>query len=82
MGTAYNCKVVVVGTWSGAVSMVLSDTEGTFSNEWFDAPEPLRKEFLATALAAKSSGLDVMVSLVDHPPDEHQHGHIDEIYLS
>ncbi len=81
---AYNCKVVVAGAWPDLVSMVLSETSEppAFSEEWFDAPDSVRKEFLAIALAAKTSGLTVNVSVVDHSTNPHEHGHIDEIYLA
>jgi hypothetical protein len=87
------CRVKVVGVFPKAagpltactacVELVEIKPDGTPGfDEWFDFPDSVSREFLAVALAAITSGLNVMVSIVDHPADPvHGHGHINGIYI-
>jgi len=82
---AYVCKVELTGSFPTGNTVVicvqLTDVKGAFSYQWFDCPDTVGKEFLATAVAAVTSGLKLMVSVADFAPDEHQHGHVNEMYL-
>ncbi len=62
------CRVVRAGpNDDGNIALMLTDANGAFTNRWFGANPQIRKETLATALAAVSTGLhvDAMLSSAD-----------------
>jgi len=46
------------------ICVQLTDVKGAFSYQWFDCPDTAGKEFLATAVAAVTSGLKVRDLLI------------------
>lgn len=68
MAKAYNCHITrvspMIGTSGEAVVLIaLTDLGGAFADRWFQADELVRREVLALALTAVSSGLRVSVEL-------------------
>lgn len=67
-GAWFRCQVVRAGpNEDGNIGLLLTDVGGSFRDRWFGANPQIRKEVLATALAAVSTGLhvDVMLSSAD-----------------
>jgi hypothetical protein len=67
-GGWFRCQVLRTGpNEDGNIGMLLTDFNGAFTNRWFGANAQIRKETLATALAAVSTGfpVDVMLSSAD-----------------
>ncbi len=53
----YHCEVTRTGpAEDGVVYVMLRDTGGAFSDRWFKAVDRMKREMLATALAAMSTG--------------------------
>jgi len=60
------CEVMKAGpSEDGTIYIALRDVGGAFSSRWFVAMNPVKKEILATALTAMSTGLTVDTSLSD-----------------
>lgn len=69
-GGWFFCEVIRVGpAEDGDIFIMLTDTKKTFGGRWFKAVQPERREMLATALAAFTSGFGVHAALVS--TDEH-----------
>jgi len=63
-GVWYTCTVDKAGTgWKDHVYIRLSDTGGSFTNVCFVAPDGRKKEMLAIALTAMTTGKNVSVNL-------------------
>ena len=63
-GVWYTCTVDKAGTgWKDHVYIRLSDTGGSFTNVCFVAPDGRKKEMLAVALTAMTTGKSVLVNL-------------------
>ena len=62
----YTCTVDRAGTgWNDHVYIMLSATGGSFTNVCFTAPDGRKKEMLAIALTAMTTGKSVLVNLSD-----------------
>ena len=62
----YTCTIEKAGTgWANHVYIRLSDTGGSFTNVCFTAPDGRKKEMLAIALTAMTTGKSVLVNLSD-----------------
>ena len=60
----YKCTVEKAGIgWANHVYITLSDTGGSFTNVCFVAPDGRKKEMLAIALTAITTGKNVSVNL-------------------
>jgi len=65
----YKCTVEKAGTgWRDHVYIRLSDTGGSFTNVCFVAPDGRKKEMLAIALTAMTTGKNVSVNLSSTTP--------------
>jgi len=63
-GVWYTCTVDKAGTgWKDHVYIRLSETGGSFTNVCFVAPDGRKKEMLAIALTAMTTGKNVSVKL-------------------
>ena len=63
-GVWYTCTVDKAGTgWKDHVYIRLSETGGSFTNVCFVAPDGRKKEMLAIALTAITTGKNVSVNL-------------------
>ena len=68
-GVWYTCTVDKAGTgWKDHVYIRLSDTGGSFTNVCFVAPDGRKKEMLAIALTAMTTGKNVSVNLSGTTP--------------
>ena len=62
----YTCTVDRAGTgWNDHVYIMLSATGGSFTNVCFTVPDGRKKEMLAIALTAMTTGKSVLVNLSD-----------------
>ena len=60
----YTCTVEKAGSgWRDHVYIRLSDTGGSFTNVCFTVPDGRKKEILAVALTAMTTGKNVLVNL-------------------
>ena len=68
-GVWYTCTVDRAGTgWNDHVYIMLSATGGSFTNVCFTAPDGRKKEMLAIALTAMTTGKNVSVNLSSTTP--------------
>ena len=68
-GVWYTCTVEKAGSgWRDHVYIRLSDTGGSFTNVCFVAPDGRKKEMLAIALTAMTTGKNVSVNLSSTTP--------------
>lgn len=62
--SVFQCKVSRAGVKEdGTILINIKDVNGSFDWRWFFAPVSVRKESLATALAAVTTGLQVEAHL-------------------
>lgn len=62
----FTCRVESAGTAENRETLInLTDTGGEFSSRWFTALDSVKREMLATALAAIGTGFTVTVVLFD-----------------
>jgi hypothetical protein len=68
----HDCEVLKAGpAEDGVIYIMLRDSGGKFpQGRWFNSVERMKKEMLATALAAMSSGRRVDAALQE-PPNEY-----------
>jgi len=77
-GGWFNCTVNRVGpTENGSIFVHLREVNGKF-DRWYEANSTVKKEMLATALTAISSGLRVAALLTT--PDEY--GKVNRLYVT
>jgi hypothetical protein len=61
---SFICEVTSAGpSETGDIAIALRDTKGAFPSRWFSPPPPGRREMLATALTAISTGFRVNASV-------------------
>ena len=78
-GGWFTCNVVSAGPdENGNVLVKLTDSGGAFVARWFDAVAVSKREMLATALAAMTSGFKVIALLVS--TDEYSQ--INRLYIA
>jgi hypothetical protein len=77
-GGWFLCNVVSAGPdETGSVNVRLTDSGGTFNTRWFGAVATAKREMLATALVAMTSGFRVDALLVS--TDEYSQ--LDRLYI-
>jgi len=79
-GGWFTCEVVRTGpAEDGTVFIMLRDLGGAFGPGWYPAVDAMKREMLATALAAISTGFHVDVSLSS--TDEYA-GRVNRMYVT